>query len=604
MPLFALLSGRAPWRGVLRWWACAVLAAWLTLVGTGSPALAASLPFRSEIWIDESGSADLLQAQRQNFVPVPNAVSLGYTNSVSWWRITIDPNVANMSPLWLVVAPQILDQIAFYQRHRLPDQCCGTWQVSHQGDQHAFAQRQVGVLHYAFEVYPMATEPTVVYLRVRTQSPHMVQLQLQTSAQLHQSDAWNHAVVGLYVGMMLVMASLALLHAMTHRADGLWFMNAGYQLLLVVSTLFHTGFMARYVWPDQPLWVDRGLSVLVCVQTLYTMLYHMWVARALEAPAWLLRLLRWLLWPLPLILLAVLAGYVRQAVFLNLVLGVVFGVVVTVGMWWCRIRDVLLYRLVVLTYLLLGGYTLAMIVPVLAALPVATFYRYPVLLSGLVTTVMLFLVLKRRDWLAQRQTEEMLAQARDDAIRAGFHQRMRLDAEAANRTLRAANQKLTLLAHTDPLTGVYNRRYFQDCITQELVRNERHAAPMSLLIFDLDHFKSINDRYGHPVGDLVLVQTCQLLRGYLRASDLMARWGGEEFVVLLPHCDADTACTLADKLCAVLAGHTFAEVGRVTASFGVAQYHLTDSIEHWIGRADAALYQAKQAGRNTVRLAA
>ncbi len=602
MPILALLYIRPRRRAVLRWWACAMLVAWLALVGSAPPALAAGLPFQAEVWIDQSGNADLTQAQRQNFAPAPDTLSLGYTASASWWRITIAP-APHTPQLWLVVAPQILDQIALYQRHRLPGQGWDSWQVRHQGDQHAFALREAEVLNYAFALHPSATEPTVVYLRVRTQSPHMVSLRLQTPTQLQQADTWIHAAVGLYVGMMLVMAALALLHAVVHRGDALWAMNAGYQLFSIASTLFYTGFVARYVWPDQPLRVDRGLSVLMCVHAFYTMLYQVWVARALAAPAWLVRVLGWLVWPLPLILLAVLAGYVRQAMFLYLLLAVLFCVVAAVGMFWCRLRDRLLYRLVVLTYLLLAGYMLVLAVPVLAGLPVGTLQLYPVLLSGFVTAVMLFLVLKRRDWLARRQTEEMLAQAREDAIRAGFHQRMRLDAEAANRTLRAANQQLTLLAHTDPLTGAYNRRYFQDGITQELVRNERHAAPMSLLVFDLDHFKSINDRHGHPVGDLVLVQTCQLLRGYLRASDLLARWGGEEFAVLLPHCDADTACALADKLCAVLAGHTFAEVGRVTASFGVAQHRPPESIEHWIGRADAALYQAKQAGRNTVRQA-
>lgn len=606
MSIFAVLSGRAAWRGPRRWCACVALAVWwLAWAGAASPVLAASVPFQAAVWIDPSGHANLMQAQRQTFVPVSNTLSLGYTASASWWRITLAP-APHTPQLWLVVAPQVLDRITLYQRQRqrLPGQHGGHWQVSHQGDQHAFALREAPVLNYALAVYPSATEPTVVYLRVRTQSPHMVSLQLQTPAQLQQSDAWAHAAVGLYVGMMLVMAGLALLHALTHRGDGLWAMNAGFQVFSIVSTLFYTGFVARYVWPHQPLWVDRGLSVLACVQALYTMLYHLRLARVLAAPAWLVRVLVALAWCVPPILLAVLAGYVRQAMFLHLLLAVLFCAVGAVGMFWCRIQDRVLYRLVVLMYVLLCGYTLALIVPVLAGLPLGTLQTYPVLLSGVVTAVMLFMVLKRRDWLARRQSEAVLAQAREDAIRAGFHHRMRLDAEAANRTLREANQKLTVLAHTDTLTGAYNRRYFQDCVTQELVRNERYATPMSLLIFDLDHFKVINDRHGHPAGDVVLVQTCQLLRGHLRASDLLARWGGEEFVVLLPHCDADTACALADKLRAVLADATFAEVGRVTASFGVAQYQAPESIEHWIGRADAALYQAKQAGRNTTRLAA
>lgn len=601
MPMLALLFCHPRWRWAVRWLACTVLGGWLALSTAGTWAAAAThAPLQTEVWIDPTGSANLTQAQRQTFVPVPGMLSLGYTRHASWWRVTVPPSHAPQ--LWLTVAPTFLDQIAFYQRPRLSAHRWGAWQVSHQGDQHAFTLRDSGALNYAFAVQPSDTEPTVVYLRVHTQSPHLVALRLQTPTELWQFDATMHWSMGLYVGMMLVMAVFAALHAVFHR-NALWAMSMLYQLISAITALLYMGFLAKYVWPDQPMKVDRMVSVMACVQTTYGMLYYVWMARAFDAPSRFVRALWWLMLPLPLLLLAVLTGYVRQAMFANLVLLVLYVVISMVGVFWFRISDRLLHRLVVFTYLMLGGYLVVLVLPVLGWMPVTPLHLYPALLPSLFSAVMLFVVLKRHDWLQQRHTDRLLAQAREDAIRAGFHQRMQLDAEAANRTLRAANQKLTLLANTDPLTGAYNRRYFQDCITQELVRNERYGASMSLLVFDLDHFKSINDRYGHPVGDVVLVQTCQLLRGYLRASDQLARWGGEEFAVLLPHCNADTAGALAEKLRTVLAQHTFPEVGHVTASFGVAQHHPPESIEHWIGRADTALYQAKQGGRNTVRQA-
>ena len=123
-------------------------------------------------------------------------------------------------------------------------------------------------------------------------------------------------------------------------------------------------------------------------------------------------------------------------------------------------------------------------------------------------------------------------------------------------------------------------------------------------MFDIDHFKAVNDRYGHPVGDTVLVGLTRLVQRNLRAADTLARWGGEEFVIMMPHCDADEAVGLAEKLRALLALQTFETVGQVTASFGVTQCRPEDSPQSWLKRADLALYQAKAEGRNAVRLLA
>jgi diguanylate cyclase (GGDEF)-like protein len=176
--------------------------------------------------------------------------------------------------------------------------------------------------------------------------------------------------------------------------------------------------------------------------------------------------------------------------------------------------------------------------------------------------------------------------------------------EQANQALRVANEELQRLATTDDLTGVWNRRHFEAVLAAEIQRAGRYGEPVSLLLFDIDHFKVINDTYGHLVGDQVLIALSHRVRNELRSVDLLARWGGEEFVVMLPHCDATQAQHLAEKLRVLIAGDPFPGVGQVTSSFGVAQFRPPESADAWLKRADDALYQAKAAGRNRVWLGA
>jgi diguanylate cyclase (GGDEF)-like protein/hemerythrin-like metal-binding protein/PAS domain S-box-containing protein len=198
---------------------------------------------------------------------------------------------------------------------------------------------------------------------------------------------------------------------------------------------------------------------------------------------------------------------------------------------------------------------------------------------------------------------ELLGISRDISERKRYDRELRQArdaAETANRALQIANAELHQLATTDALTGAWNRRHFEQVAEVEITQAQRYGVPLSLMIFDIDHFKSINDRYGHQAGDQVLVGLTQLVRRHLRAADLLARWGGEEFVVMMPHCGEEEAIALADKVRGLVAGTPFPTVGRVTASFGVAAVAPEETLDVWLKRVDDALYRAKEGGRNRV----
>jgi len=161
-------------------------------------------------------------------------------------------------------------------------------------------------------------------------------------------------------------------------------------------------------------------------------------------------------------------------------------------------------------------------------------------------------------------------------------------------------EELYRLSVTDHLTGAYNRRYFVEMLEREVERARRMGRPFSLIMFDLDRFKSINDRFGHAAGDRVLKSVVSTFKERLRRTDCLARWGGEEFVILLPETGVEGAAVLAEELRQRLSEMEIDGVGRVTASFGVTGYRSGDTVDAVTQRVDGALYRAKGNGRNCV----
>ncbi len=162
--------------------------------------------------------------------------------------------------------------------------------------------------------------------------------------------------------------------------------------------------------------------------------------------------------------------------------------------------------------------------------------------------------------------------------------------------------QLKQLAETDRLTNIYNRMKFDDALDEQIRWARETNNPLSLIMFDIDHFKKVNDTFGHDIGDEVLKQTVSIVQRHIRKSDILARWGGEEFMIITPLADADVSRNIAENLRMWISDHSFTAVGRVTASFGTTALATTDTAETLIKRVDAALYTSKQNGRNQTTL--
>lgn len=202
------------------------------------------------------------------------------------------------------------------------------------------------------------------------------------------------------------------------------------------------------------------------------------------------------------------------------------------------------------------------------------------------------------DVSAKRRGEEELRQHRDH-----------LDELVAQRTveLARANAELERMARMDDQTGLSNRRYVMERLDEELRRAQRHGTPLSVMLLDLDHFKSVNDTYGHLAGDAVLLQTARVIQAAMRATDIKGRFGGEEFVTIMPQTGLDGATLFAERLRIAVGAQIHREIDadfRVTCSIGVAAFGPgSASLSELLRQADRALYEAKRLGRDRICVA-
>jgi diguanylate cyclase (GGDEF)-like protein len=171
---------------------------------------------------------------------------------------------------------------------------------------------------------------------------------------------------------------------------------------------------------------------------------------------------------------------------------------------------------------------------------------------------------------------------------------------AKNKELDEKNHALEILSMTDRLTGLSNRRKIEQSLQAELLRAKRYGKPYAVILLDVDRFKRVNDTFGHPAGDAVLVRLAGILSSLIRETDTAGRYGGEEFIVVCPETGLSVAVALAERLRQAIADTVFPPVGDMSASFGVTAYRPEDEVHSLVKRADLALYKAKQGGRNRV----
>jgi len=183
-----------------------------------------------------------------------------------------------------------------------------------------------------------------------------------------------------------------------------------------------------------------------------------------------------------------------------------------------------------------------------------------------------------------------------------LNENLELEVNKRTHQLEEALEKIKQISITDKLTGLYNRYHIDSVLENNQKMADRHDICYGLILLDIDDFKLVNDTYGHNAGDLLLKEFSSLLKNSIRQTDILGRWGGEEFLIIVSHTSEDSLLTLAEHIREKIENYSFTDIPKITASFGVSLLKKDEEIQSVLHRADIALYKAKEKGKNMVQL--
>jgi len=407
-----------------------------------------------------------------------------------------------------------------------------------------------------------------LYVRVESIDPMVIAIELVTAQQAQVDRQWLQYAYGFIYGFLLALIAYNGMLFLGLR-DSRYFFYSLYLSALICLDLAYTGHGLAYLWTRQPH-LQRYLILLLMAA--FSSSGLLFASRFLALTEHSPRVVPWLRWGSVTVLLGLVGCAVADlhAVATWLAFGF-FGIftVCMAGLGLLTLRRghaAGRYFLIAVLCGMVGGFTTML--TVLGLIPYTSFTFHALEMGVILEATLLALALAYQ--MRQHQSDSLTAQH---------------------------------MASHDPLTGLYNRRAFLERAQPIWSMAGRGERPLSMILLDLDHFKQINDLYGHDAGDKALLQSAQLLAKACRIGDVLARWGGEEFIILLPETDIEQACTFADRLRQQFSAQVLSLGDKsvaITASFGVAQRDSHISLEGLIKAADVALFDAKHAGRNRV----
>ncbi len=527
---------------------------------------------------------------------VPN---FGFTQSVYWFKVTLRNPHANAQEWFMDAHYPVLDRIdAYYVR--------GGEEIRHllNGDRIPFSQREFKHRSLVFDVELAPGDQIDVYLRVRTDSSLQLPLHISKPQQFFERDQRELYALGLYYGVMFAMLIYNLLiYSVIRDRNYLYYTHyiVGYALF----QLSLNGFALQYLWPDYPAWGNVATPFFIGVAFLGAVTFaRSFLQLKTQAPN--LDLLGKILWSIFLfvtvgslflsysLMIQIATATALAAAFYEFVSGLM--------VWRGQLRQAR-YFLLAWTALLLGIVMYAL--KTFNIVPANFATEYGLQIGSTMEVILLSFALAHRMKILQSDYTRIQEEAKNQLEQRVLQRTSELDDTL--RKLSDANSKLRSLNFTDGLTGVRNRKYFDQKIRKEWERAQRGGYFLTVMLIDLDHFKKINDTYGHQAGDLCLKSVASTVQSTLkRPCDVVARYGGEEFVVILPLTDEAGAMHIAEGIRQEIAALQVSYEGwsiPLTASLGLCTiapkgpYKPADVV----AAADAALYRAKHNGRNQVQ---
>lgn len=562
----------------------------------------------AEVLEDASGRLTLADVSTgpaaRRFQPAhPGLSSFGFTDSAFWFRIELDNPSDQPRPMVLVLRTPWLDTVELFS-----PQAGGGFQAQKLGDTQPFAQRLHANPQFVIDMQ-VAPGRHTHYLRLSSSQAFMTPIELWTPEAFQGNARQWSAYFGMFYGVVLVMVLYNGLIWLSTR-DRNYALCCLYLLAFFWMNLAYNGFSFQYLWPDAPRWSNWSHTPWIFLYQVSAVLLAMTFLESRTRVPRMHRLLQILLGAM-LACWAAVTAFAPPVVYHAAPVYFIFvstPLIVATGVaaWRSGYHAARFFMLASMSSLV-GSFCTALTASGGLPYNFATFHaaEFGIMLG----VVLLSLALADRINLLRQQREEaeqsvLQQKLRSHALLAQANEDLERTVQERTAELARARDEAERLARTDMLTGVANRRYFEEVAAREVARAQRYQQPLSLVLFDIDLFKLINDQHGHAAGDAVIRTAARVVTDELREVDFVARIGGEEFAILLPTIPLEPALVTAERLRERIANSVLAHNSTslaFTASLGVSQLGPNDTgFGALLHRADQAMYAAKQAGRNRV----
>jgi diguanylate cyclase (GGDEF)-like protein len=561
----------------------------LTIAGMLAPRAAADdLVTSRTVLNDPAGSLTVADAARRNGTPVGQILATGSTHSVLWMRVRVRPP-AQGTKVVLYIVPTFLNEIRLYEAGPGDP---ATWETRVTGNRYPYRLRDRNSTSLGFVVNVTAPEATY-YLRFNTRSPLVVSVEALTPEEADHRDHRRDLLEVFFVTSMLFLLLWAIQNYLLDRQPVVG-MFAIHQAVYTLFGIVATGYLAPSLGVRFPHLVDLVDATLYLAINFTTVLFCRELFKPYRPPPAMMRGLTAMLLAYPFLLAAMVLGFDTLAVNANAILIKLAWVFLVVISFSLRVECTPKRRTlqVFFTFVLLNNGIFWYVSRGSIPTSKADLGMVQILIvDGLVIGGLIALMLNARTRQALRQGQ--LSALELLQVQKKFEKEQEL------------KKHIEVQAWTDYLTGLSNRRHFVELADRELARAIRFQRPLSLLVIDFDHFKEINDTWGHRAGDLVLKEASQLLSKALRDEDIFGRIGGEEFAIVMVETEGLASLEVAQRLCKAVADASIVPQGcdhiRVNISIGLTELkNRKIDFNSLLDEADQAMYTAKQAGRNQV----
>ena len=555
-------------------------------IALASPSHAEDLVISRAMLEDATGTLSIADVAGRAFEPVGPKLFKGFTQSAHWLRLKVRAPATGTDVVLFVRQPY-LSEIRLYEADAGDPH---HWKTRVTGNDYPYRDRERAKSTLSFVVNVTAPESTY-YLRLKTNTVSQWSVEALTPLEAERIDNRFDLMEMFFVTSMLALLIWAIYSYYLDRLRvvGLFAIHQAVYTLYGVSI---TGYLAPFMPASYPQLAGGVTNIAYCAIGFTTLLFCRALFQPYAPPPRLMRGLALLLLVFPIELVAMALGYMPLAVIINLVL-------VRVSWWYFVIMAFSLQKEQSPSRRVLQVFfvTITLIFTVFwvsshtgLAETISHLGREILIVNGLIIASLFAVMLHARARQLRHETQQATLELHLAKQKLELELRLREQAEYQ--------------ARTDYLTGLFNRRHFIELAERELARSARYQRPFTLLVIDIDQFKSINDTQGHRIGDVVLQKVSLLISAALREVDILGRTGGEEFAVILPETDADTANHAAQRLCEIVAEARILPDMPVTISIGLtgSQGRNID-LAHLLEEADQAMYKAKQLGRNRAVLA-